>query len=294
MGSITFGTISVQTSSHDKILFPEDGITKGELIEYYRRIADVMVPHLRRRPLNMRRFPNGIGQSGFFQQEMPDYFPEWIDRIEVDKEGGRIVHVLCDKPATLVYLANQNMITPHVWLSRVEHLHRPDQVIFDLDPSSDDFSAVRDAAKVIRKAFEERGLKAYLMTTGSRGVHVRAPIRPEHPFDAVRAFAREIANELTAAYPDALTIEQRKKKRLGRIYLDVTRNAYGQTAVPPYAVRSRPGAPIATPLEWEELGRTTPQKYNLRNIFRRIGRKEDPWKNMHVDAPALHLPAEVG
>lgn len=289
MGSIHYGQIEVKTSSLEKVLFPESGITKGDLIEYYRRIADTMVPHVKERPLSMRRFPSGIGNAGFFQQEASDYFPDWIDKIKVDKEGGTIVHALCNNAATLVYLANQNTITPHVWLSRVDELRKPDQIIFDLDPAGDDFGSVRMAARYVKDILEEHGLTPFLMTTGSSGVHVRAPIRREHDFDAVRDFARRRANDLAQRYPQELTTEQRKKKRHGRIYLDILRNAYAQNAVPPYAVRSREGAPVATPIEWEELGSATPQKYTIRNIFRRMSRKEDPWRSMHEHAALLDL-----
>ena len=290
MGTIRFGQIEVKTSSLDKVLFPRSGITKGDLIEYYRRIAETMVPHLKERPLSMRRFPNGIGDTGFFQQEAPDYFPDWIDKITVDKEGGEIVHVLCNNAATLVYLANQNTITPHVWLSRAGELRKPDQVIFDLDPAGDDFAGVRKAARYVKGIMEEHGLAAFVMTTGSNGVHVRAPIRPRHDFDEVRDFARELANELARRHPNELTTEQRKKNRRGRIYLDIMRNAYGQNAVPPYAVRAREGAPVATPIEWAELGSVTARKYTIRNIFRRMSQKEDPWCSMHESAAPLDLP----
>lgn len=287
MGRLQFGPHTVETSSLDKVLFPADGITKGELVDYYRRIADTIVPHLAGRPINMRRYPNGIGESGFFQQEAPDYFPEWIDRVTVDKEGGRIVHAICNNAATLVYLANQNVITPHVWLTRVDKLRMPDQLIFDLDPSGDDFAKVRRAARWVKEILEEQGLTAFVMTTGSSGAHVRAPIRREYDFDTVRAFARRLADTLVERHPLDLTTEQRKKNRQNRIYLDVTRIAYAQTVVPPYAVRGRPGAPVATPIEWDELGSVTARKYTIRNVFRRLGQKNDPWSGMERFARSI-------
>lgn len=291
MGTYQWGKITVETSSEDKVLFPETGITKGEMIEYYRRIADSMVPHLKGRPISMRRYPDGIGESGFYQQEAPDYFPDWIDRIEVEKKGGTIVHAICNKGADLVYIANQNTVTPHVWLSRADKIRQPDQIVFDLDPPGDDFAKVRDAARAVKEIFEEHDLIAFLMTTGSSGVHVRAPIRRGHSFDEVRGFARGLADELANRYPDDLTTEQRKEKRTGRIYLDVMRIAYAQTAVPPYAVRARPEAPIATPIEWDELSDVGPRTYTIRNIFRRMGQKEDPWKNMFDHRGRLRINA---
>lgn len=285
MGKLQLGPHTVETSSLDKVLFPKEGITKGEIVDYYRRIADRMVPHLEGRPLSMRRYPNGIGEQGFFQQEAPDYFPGWIDKVTVEKEGGQIVHAICNNAATLVYLANQNVITPHVWLTRTDKLRMPDQLIFDLDPPGDDFAKVRQAARWVKEIFEQHGLVAFVMTTGSSGVHVRAPIKREYDFDEVRAFARRLADALARQHPNELTTEQRKKNRQGRIYLDVTRIAYAQTVVPPYAVRGRPGAPIATPIEWDELGSATARKYTVRNIFRRLGqKKEDPWSGMERSA----------
>lgn len=289
MAKLQLGGHTVETSSLDKVLFPKDGITKGELVDYYRRIADVMVPHMEERPISMRRFPNGIGESGFFQQEAPEYFPEWIDRVTVEKQGGEIVHAICNDAATLVYLANQNTITPHVWLSRIDKLRRPDQIVFDLDPPGGDFAKVRRAARHVKAIMEEEGLTAFLMTTGSKGVHVRAPIRRDHDFDDVRAYARRLADALAERHPKELTTEQRKEKRQGRIYLDIMRIAYAQTAVTPYAVRAREGAPIATPLEWDELGSATPQKYTVRNIFRRMGQKDDPWGGMSRYAKRITL-----
>lgn len=291
MSKLRIGEHTVETSSPDKVLFPGQGITKGELVDYYHRIADSMVPHMQGRPLSMRRYPNGIDGAGFYQQEAPDYFPDWIERVKVEKEGGDIIHAVCNDAATLVYLANQNTITPHVWLSRTAHVRKPDQIIFDLDPSNDDFGAVRKAAHYIREILEEHELRAFLMTTGSSGVHVRTPIQPEHDFDVVRRFARRLAEVLAEKYSDEVTTEQRKNKRKGRIYLDVMRNAYAQTAVTPYAVRALEGAPIATPIEWNELRDAAPQRYTIRNIFRRMGQKTDPWATMYRNAS--RLPSEL-
>ncbi len=289
MSRLEIGSYAVETSSLDKVLFPRNGITKGELIGYYRRIADTMVPHLRDRPLSMRRYPKGIGERGFYHQEAPDYFPEWISRVTVEKEGGEIVHAVCNNAASLVYLANQNTITPHVWLSRVSHVRKPDQMVFDLDPSGDDVEALRRAARYVREILEQHNLMPFLMTTGSKGVHVRAPIRPEYDFDTVRRFARKLTESLAETYREELTTEQRKEKRRGRIYLDIMRIAYAQTAVAPYAVRALEGAPVATPIEWNELGAFTQGRYTIRNIFRRMGQKEDPWKDMHRHAAQLPI-----
>jgi bifunctional non-homologous end joining protein LigD len=188
-----------------------------------------------------------------------------------------------------VYLANQAAITLHGWLSRLPEPERPDRLIFDLDPPDEDFEPVRKAADQVRGLMEVVGLSPHVMTTGSRGLHVVAPIRPEHPFDHVREFAAEMAGALAHAHSGQLTTEQRRDKRGGRLYLDVMRNAYGQTAVLPYSVRARPGAPVATPLDWDELTRTEigPRSYTLENVLRRLGQKPDPWADIARHAAGI-------
>jgi bifunctional non-homologous end joining protein LigD len=278
----------VEVTHPEKILFPDDGITKGELVAYYKKIADVMVPLIRGRPVMMQRFPNGIGGFGFYQKEAGD-FPAWIHKVKAPKIGGEVTHVVCDDADSLAYIANQNCITPHVWLSRADRLEYPDQLMFDLDPSGDDFSDVRAAAKQVRRLLDELGLPSFLKTTGSRGVHVAVPIRRTGTFDDVGAFADRVAAVLVARDPDHLTTEFKKANRQGRVLIDVWRNRYAQTAVAPYAVRAHAGAPVSTPITWEELDATalTPQRYTIRNIFRLLGRRPDPWADMSRQARGL-------
>jgi len=230
----------------------------------------------------MKRYPDGIKGESFFQKEIGDYFPDWIERVKVKKKGGTVTHVQCDNAATLVYLANQACIELHPWLSRSDKLHYPDQLIIDLDPSGDDFSQAVFGARVLKELFDELDLKAFLKTTGSRGLHVLVPLDRRANFDKVREFAQDTAKLLAQRHSDKLTIEARKAKRRGRLLIDTARNAYAQTAVAPYAVRAKPGAPVATPLDWDELGnkKLNSQSYNVRNIFRRLGRKTDPWKDL--------------
>ena len=283
MASIVVDSRTIELSNLDKVLFPDAGLTKGDLVHYYRRISNTMLPYLRNRPLNMHRFPDGIQGEGFFQQHASDYFPPWIERVRVSrKEDGTVEHVVCQDAATLVYLANQACITPHVWLSRIDALDRPDRLVFDLDPPTSDFEPVRAAARHLRSFLEELELPAFVMTTGSRGLHVLIPLDRSEGFDAVRSFARDLATALARRHPQQLTVEQRKAQRNDRVFLDYLRNSYGQTAVAPYSVRARPGAPVATPLEWHELAHRSlgPQSYTLRNIFRRLGQKADPWRDL--------------
>lgn len=276
------------------MLFPGAGVTKGELVDYYREIADPMLPYLRDRPVSMHRFPDGIEGEGFYQKEIPDYFPDWIQRVTVKKEGGEVTHVLCQDAATLVYLANQACITPHVWLSRRDELDRPDRMIFDLDPPGQDFAPVRRAARALHDLLEELGLVPFAMTTGGRGLHLVVPLDRSADFDAARGFARDLAELLARRDPERLTTEPRKEKRKGRLFVDVLRNAYAQTGVPPYAVRPRPGAPVAMPIAWDELGdpKLRGDRYDTRNAFHRLGRVEDPWKGMARRARSLRGPRE--
>jgi len=290
----TFGSLVVETSHEDKLYFPGDGLTKGDLLDYYAGVAEVMLPHLEGRPVTMHRFPDGIDGESFYHKEAPDYFPDWIERVTVKKEGGTVHHILVEKAAALVYIANQGCIVPHVWLSRKDRLHHPDQLIFDLDPPDGDFAAVREAARELRELLEDLGLAVFVKTTGSRGLHVLAPLDRSADFDAVRAFARDAARVLAARHPDRLTTEVRKEKREGRLFLDTARNAYAQTAVAPYAVRALPGAPVAAPLDWEGLGDSSldARRYTLRNIRRRLGQREDPWKGLMRHAHSLTRPRE--
>lgn len=282
---------SITITNPDRILFPQDKLTKLDLINYYHEIAPIMIPHMHGRPVSMQRFPEGINHEGFYQKDAGDYFPAWIKRQEMEtEEGNKIVHyVVCNNAATLVYLAQQAVITPHLWLSTTKKLNYPDRMIFDFDPPSEHaFADVMQAAKAMRKLLEEHGLVPHVMTTGSKGLHVTSPIKPQHTFDVVRATARALAQELVSRYPDLVTINVRKDAREGKVFVDYLRNAWGQTGVAPYAVRARDGAPIATPLHWDELtARMQAQKFTMQNIFKRLARMDDPWKDMHKSARVL-------
>nr|WP_202545005.1 non-homologous end-joining DNA ligase [Streptomyces sp. SID5606] len=240
-----------------KVLFPAtDGTpeyTKGDLVDYHRAVAPFMLPHLRGRPLMLERHPDGVGGPRFMQKNTPEHYPEWIRRVEVGKEGGTVRHTVCDDSATLVYLADQAALTLHRWLSRAGAVDLPDRMVFDLDPSGDDFEAVREAARLVGELLDELRLPSALMTTGSRGLHVVVPLTARQDFDEVREFARDAADVLATAHPDRLTTAARKKDRGDRLYLDIQRNAYAQTAVAPFTVRALPGAPVATPVSWDAL-----------------------------------------
>ncbi len=286
------GRRTIELSHTDKVLFPGDGITKGDLIAYYQRIAPRMVPYVRGRPVMMQRYPDGIRGGSFYQKDVPDYFPSWVKTVRVKKQGGAITQAIVSDAATLVYLANQACITPHVWLSRAGRLQRPDVMIFDLDPSGATFHDVREAARLLHEILDGVGLASFVKTTGSRGLHVVVPLDGKADFNAVRAFARDVARLAVSRDPKRVTMEARKAKRRKRVFIDTLRNAYAATAVAPFAVRARPGAPIATPITWKEVADPAlgPQRYTMKNIFARLTRRPDPWTGFWRRARGLGRP----
>jgi bifunctional non-homologous end joining protein LigD len=285
----------VTLSNPDKVLFPADDITKGDVVAYYRSVADTILPHLADRPLNLRRFPERIDRNGFFQQHAADTTPDWVTTAEVPARGdqGPVRHVVCQDEATLAYLANLASIELHRWLSTTAAPDRPDLLVVDLDPSDATTVAdLRTAATMVRDLFDELGLVPFVQTTGGRGYHVVAPLDGTDTDDVVRTTARAMADHLAGREPDLLTAEQRKAKRGDRIFLDTNRNSYGQTAVAPYSLRARPGAPAATPIEWDELARVAPDPYGLRNLPRRLARKQDPWRDIRRHAASVRAAAD--
>jgi bifunctional non-homologous end joining protein LigD len=283
------GRHDVKITRPEKVLFPKGGITKRELVDYYRHITPWILPHLRGRPLTLERFPDGIEGSRLIQKSVSDYYPDWIKTVTVKKVGGTVRHVVCEDEATLAYIANQACITPHIWLSRTDAVELPDQVVFDLDPSGTDFAPVKSSAQSIRKLLEQFHLPAYLKTSGSRGLHVVVPLKRDSDFDSVRAFARRIAEIAVEQDPKQLTLETRKNARRGRVYVDTNRNAYAQTVAPAYAVRPRPGAPVSVPLDWHELQNKNlrPDSVNIGTVFSRLEKVDDPWKNFWRSAVSL-------
>jgi bifunctional non-homologous end joining protein LigD len=268
----------VEISRPRKPLFP-CGVTKADLAFYYERVAQAMLPHIKGRPLNLERYPDGIEGERIMQQRAGSYFPAWIRRARVDKKGGSVEHVVAADAATLVYLAGQACITLHPWLSRADRLQQPDRLIFDLDPSNGKPAQVLRAARTMFDLVRELGLQPWVMTSGSRGYHVTVPLRRTADFDATRAFAREVAALASLREPRLFTTEQRKAKREGRILIDVMRNAYAHSAVAPYAVRARRGAPVATPLHPDELADhdMRPDRWTLQTVPGRLERDGDPW-----------------
>lgn len=256
---------------------------------YYSAVAPFMLPHLRGRPLTLQRFPDGISEDGFFQQQASDYFPDWITRATVEKQDGHVTHVVAQNEATLVYLASQACICLHVWLSRKDRLRHPDRIVFDLDPPGDSFDSAVSAALLLREELTDVGLTCFVMSTGSRGLHVVLPITRGKSFDETREFAKGVADRMAMERPKEITVEQRKAKRRGRLYVDVMRNAYGQTSVAPYSVRAKPGAPVAIPLDWEEVesGGVDPSRFTIENVPSRLKEAGDAWHAIGRRAQSL-------
>jgi bifunctional non-homologous end joining protein LigD len=269
------GGRTLELSNLDKALFP-DGTTKGDLVDYYDEVAPRLLPFLRDRPLVVQRYPDGIERFGFFQKQVSEHAPSWLRRVRVRKEGGSQDLVVCDDRATLVWLANQAAIVLHPWLSCTADVRMPDTLVLDLDPATEDFADVRKAARLCRRLFDELDLPVFLKTSGSRGLHLVVPLAGGEDFDVVRSVAARIAAELARRHPRELTDEHRKARRAGRVYLDVARNAYAQTAVAPYSVRARDGAPVSAPIDWDELDsrKLGPRTFTIRNVLDRA----DPWK----------------
>ncbi len=283
----------VQITHPDKVLFPDDGITKADLAAYYQTVAPVMLPLVSGRPVTMQRFPNGIGKGGFLQKQVAASVPGWIERVTAPNRRTRqattrdeVTYLVCRTPDDLAYLANQACITPHVWLSRTPDLHHPDQLVFDLDPASTDPRVLRLAAAALHGLLDELGLASFLKSSGSRGLHVVVPLVPAAETDAVKAFSIAVAEALAARHPDDLTTEGRIADRGGRLYLDIGRNGYAQTMAAPYAVRALPGAPVSVPLDWSELDESDPRRHTLRTIAGRLTRP-DPWAGLGQAACTL-------
>ena len=266
----------------DKVLFPDDGITKGELAEYYEMVAPVMLPHITGRPVTMERFHRGIGEKGFFQKNVVKGFPSWLERIEVAKKDGVVHHPVVRDARGLLWLANQNCITAHVWTSRAPDIEHPDVCIIDLDPGDDDAPRLRAATLLIRDGLAARGLTSWVKTSGSKGYHIAVPLDSTASYGTVARFAHRLGTELVGRDPDNLTQEFYKADRGGRILVDTGRNEYSATFAAAYTVRARPGAPVSAPCTWGELeaGTVTPTSFTLRNMAARLDAVGDLWQGL--------------
>ena len=278
----------------EKVLFPDDGITKGDLAAYYESVAPVMLPHLRGRPVTMERYPAGIGKKGFWQKDVSKGFPEWLERVKVAKKDGVVHHPVITDTRSLLWMTNQNTVTQHVWTSRLPHLSHPDLCVFDLDPSTDDAAAVRAAAIGVRDLLEELALPSWIKTSGSKGFHIVVPIDGKTPTATVARFADAVGTVLVSRAPDRLTQEFSKADRGGRIYVDTGRNGYSATFAAAYTVRAKRGAPVSAPCTWEEIerGDVNPGTFTLRNMPDRVAALGDVWADIRRRGRSLKQPME--
>ena len=267
----------------EKILFPDEGISKGEMASYYEAIAPLMIPHIDGRPVTMERYPSGIGAKGFMHKNVSKGYPEWLERVEAPKKDGTVHYPVVRDERSLLWVANQNCITPHVWTSRAPDLYHPDVCVFDLDPSKDDEpDELRSAALGVRQLLTEIELTSWVKTSGSKGFHIVVPLDATARFGEVARFAHTAAKVLIERHPDTLTQEFAKKDRGDRILLDVGRNGYSATFAAPYAIRPKPGAPVSAPCTWQEVeqGRVGPRTFTLRTMPERVAAVGDVWADM--------------
>ncbi|MCL6478128.1 MAG: non-homologous end-joining DNA ligase [Peptococcaceae bacterium] len=272
----------VRLSNLDKVFWP-DGLTKAHLVKYYMDIAPVIIPHLQNRPLVMKRYPDGINGESFYQKECPDYAPDWIETYPVRHAGKVVNYIVCNDAATLAWLANQGCIEMHAWLSVLDNVDCPDLAVLDLDPAEGSaFEDVLNIALLCRRAVEEFGLVPFIKTSGASGLHLFIPIRNEYPFPAVTSAMQYIAGLITSVYPQKATVERKVAKRRGKVYLDCLQNGRGKTMAFQYSLRPLPGAPVSTPLLWDEVEkkRVDPGYFNIRNIFKRLEKYGDIMADM--------------
>jgi bifunctional non-homologous end joining protein LigD len=286
--------VSDRITHPEKILFPDDGITKGELAAYYDAMAPFLLPHVTGRPVTMERYPSGIGTKGFWQKDVVKGYPVWLERVAAPKKDGVVHYPLLSDARSLRWIANQNTITLHVWTSRAPRLYYPDVCIFDLDPSSDEPEPLRAAALGLRRLLDELELPCWVKTSGSKGFHIVVPLDGTSRTSEVARFANAVGSVLVARDADYLTQEFSKADRGGRIFVDTGRNGYSATFAAPYTVRAKPGAPVSAPCMWEEIERGTvgPRSFTLRNLGERVGNFGDLWKDMVGTGWSLARPFE--
>lgn len=281
----------MEITNADRVVYPDDGLTKGDVVAYYRQAADLLLPHVEGRALTVERYPKGIGGQGFMQKNAPNHYPpDLIARHEVPKEdGGTTRYPVVHSVEGIVFFANLGVITFHVPSTKVGDPMRPDWIVWDLDPPGGDVALVREAARELRTLLEKIGVATMPMTSGSKGYHLRARLAEGADFETATRAARGAAALAVESHPELMTLAFRKTERNGRVFVDWLRNAPYATAVAPWSLRARPGAPVAAPLSWDEIDVIDPDGVRLDNVARRIA--DDPWSDI---APIdIHPMAEV-
>ena len=276
---IKIGRHRVTVSNRQKIFWPDEGYTKGDLLDYYERISDLILPHLKNRPLSLKRNPQGITDPGFYHKDAGENAPSFVDVFPVESESQEktIDYIVCNNAATLLYVVNLGCIEINPWNSTTRKPNHPSWMVIDIDPSDkNSFGDVVDCALATREVLERAGVKSYCKTSGSSGLHVYVPMKNAFDYDTVKDFAHIIAAMVEEQLPDTTTLERSLKKRGPRIYVDYLQNRSGQTLASVYSLRPVPGANVSTPLEWKEVNhKLHPSQFNIRNIFRRLQKKGD-------------------
>jgi bifunctional non-homologous end joining protein LigD len=281
---------AIKFSNLKKVYYPAEGYTKGDVLHYYDCVSSLILPHLKDRPLSLKRYPNGIHEEFFFQKNTPDTFPSWLRTELIDSEhtGRPIRYVFAEDRASLLYIVNLGCIDHNPWMSRSPHLENPDFVLIDLDPQECPFELIVDAAIMVKRILDKIGLKGYPKTTGGDGLHVYIPVEPIYTYDETRTFAELIARLVIAGTPEMFTTPRSVAKRQkNRVYFDYLQNAKSKTIAAPYVLRAYPGAPVATPLEWDEVRRGLhPSQFDIRNAVDRFAERGDLFAGV-LDAPQI-------
>jgi bifunctional non-homologous end joining protein LigD len=269
-------------TNQQKLYWQDDGITKGEMVNYYSSIAPVMLPYLKDRPQSMHRFPNGINGESFFQKDVDrDKIPAWVKSEKIYSESNKeyIDYLICNDKATLVYMANLGCIEINPWNSRLKNITNPDWVVIDLDPEDISFKEVVKAAVTVRKTLDDMEVDSYCKTSGATGLHIYIPLGAKYDYEIAKTFAEVVAQAVNAQIPATTSVLRLPKKRQHKVYLDFLQNRRGQTLAAPYSLRPKPGATVSTPLEWKEVNeKLDPAAFTIKTIFKRLDKKGDLWK----------------
>lgn len=276
----------------NKVYWPATGYTKGDLIAYYRAVTDHLLPYLKDRPQSLHRHPNGIRDDGFYQRDIRNQLPEWVETTEIYAEstGRHLAHVLCQDEATLVYLNNLGCIEIHPWNARVGSLDKPDYLVLDLDPGENTYDQVVEVALAVKGVLDAAGAAACCKTSGATGMHIFVPLGGRYGFDAAEAFARAVAERVHAQLPGLTSLERSPKARRKQVYLDYLQNNIGQSVAAAYSVRPKPGATVSTPLAWEEVKKgLQPSKFTIKTVPERLERVGDLFRG--ILGPGVDLDA---
>ncbi len=286
----------VKLTNLDKVLWPDAGYTKGDLINYYAKVAQFILPHLQRRPLTVVRYPNGIDGKSFYQKNAPASTPEFVDTVTVGQGDDQINYILASNPATLVWLANQAALELHPWLSTTDHPEQPDVVIFDLDPAEGSgFDDAREIAFIIKAGLDELALIGYPKLSGATGIHIYVPIEPKYSYQITSSFVGFLGKLMTQLYPAKITNERLVKNRTGRVYIDHLQNLFGKTIVSVYSPRPNAGAPVSVPVTWDELEKSNPGQFNIVNAVDRLQQVGDLFAPVLTHKQSLdHILPQLG